>query len=234
MILLSPKGYQKINGVFLNDNSCLRFQSTVELLGVSLDESLTLESHVNGIVSSCYYHLRNVGKMKCHLTKADLLSLVHSVVSSKLDYCNVILFGINKDVMNRLQKVQNAAARLIYKLPKHSSVSQIIRELHWLRIDERIVYKILVIVFKHFCCISPDNLHKILQIDNAETRHLKLEYFTTRNGRRSFSYVAPRFWNKLPLALRTLTDIVVFKKQLKYNIFNNIGNIMDAVKMYIV
>ena len=234
LILFSPKGSQKINGVFLNDNSCLRFQSTVELLGVSLDESLTLESHVNGIVSSCYYHLRNVGKMKCHLTKADLLSLVHSVVSSKLDYCNVILFGINKDVMNRLQKVQNAAARLIYKLPKHSSVSQIIRELHWLRIDERIVYKILVIVFKHFCCISPDNLHKILQIDNAETRHLKLEHFTTRNGRRSFSYVAPRFWNKLPLALRTLTDIVVFKKQLKFNIFNNIGNIMGAVKMYIV
>ena len=130
--------------------------------------------------------------------------------------------------------MQNAAARLIYKLPKHSSVSQIIRELHWLRIDERIVYKILVIVFKHFCCISPDNLHKILQIDNAETRHLKLEHFTTRNGRRSFSYVAPRFWNKLPLALRTLTDIVVFKKQLKFNIFNNIGNIMGAVKMYIV
>ena len=233
VILFSPKGSEKINGLFLNDGSCLRFCNTVELLGVSLDESLTFESHVNGLVSSCYYHLRNVGKMKRNLTRADLLSLVHSVVSSKLDYCNVILYGINKDVINRLQKVQNAAARLIYKLPKRSSVSETIRKLHWLRVDERIVYKILVIVFKHFCCISPDNLHTLLQIGDAETRHLKLQHFTSRNGRRTFSYVAPRFWNKLPIALRTLTDVTKFKKQLKYNIFNNIGNIMGAVKMYI-
>ena len=233
VILFSPKGSEKINGLFLNDSSCLRFCNTVELLGVSLDESLTFESHVNGLVSSCYYHLRNIGKMKRNLTKADLLSLVHSVVSSKLDYCNAILYGINRDVINRLQKVQNAAARLIYKLPKRSSVSEIIRELHWLRVDERIVYKILVLVFKHFCCISPGNLHKLLHIDDAETRHLKLEHFTSRKGRRSFSYVAPRFWNKLPIALRTLTDVAKFKKQLKYNIFNNIGNIMGAVKMYI-
>ena len=123
VILFSPKGSEKINGLFLNDSSCLRFCNTVELLGVSLDESLTFESHVNGLVSSCYYHLRNIGKMKRNLTKADLLSLVHSVVSSKLDYCNAILYGINRDVINRLQKVQNAAARLIYKLQKHSSVS---------------------------------------------------------------------------------------------------------------
>ena len=233
VILFSPKGSEKINGLFLNDSSCLRFSNTVELLGVSLDESLTFETHVNGLVSSCYYHLRNVGKIKRNLTKADLLSLVHSVVSSKLDYCNVVLYGINRDVINRLQKVQNAAARLIYKLPKRSSVSEIIHDLHWLRVDEHIVYKILVLVFKHFCCISPDSMHKLLRIDDAETRRLKLEHFTSRNGRRSFSYVAPRFWNKLPIALRTITDVEKFKKQLKYNIFNNIGNIMGAVKMYI-
>ena len=76
-------------------------------------------------------------------------------------------------------------------------------------------------------------MHKLLRIDDAETRRLKLEHFTSRNGRRSFSYVAPRFWNKLPIALRTITDLEKFKKQLKYNIFNNIGNIMGAVKMYI-
>ena len=90
----------------------------------------------------------------------------------------------------------------------------------------------MVIVFKHVCCISPDNMHKVLDIDNAETRTLKLKHYTTKYGRRSFSYAAPRFWNHLPLALRTETCIETFKKQLKYNLFNNIGNIMGTINIY--
>ena len=158
--------------------------------------------------------------------------LVHSVITSKLDYCNVILFGIKENYMQKLQKVENAAARLIYKLPKNSSVSHVIRDLHWLRVDQRIVYKILLIVYKHLSCISPGYLNNLLKIVNVETRTLKLNHYTTKNGRRAFSYVAPRFWNRLPQDLRTETSLNVFKKKLKHIMFNNLGNIMGTLNMY--
>ena len=128
--------------------------------------------------------------------------------------------------------MQNTAARLIYKLTKYSSVSHAIRELHWLRVDQRIVYKILLIVYKYFSCISPGYLNNLLEIVNVETRTLKLKYYTTKYGRRSFSYVAPRFWNRLPQDLRVENSLHTFKKKLKHIMFNNTGNIMGTIDMY--
>ena len=232
VIIFTPDGSEKINGLVHPDIGCLRFNNCVTLLGVDLDESLSFESHVSELVSSCYFQIRNIGKIKNRLPSEDLQILVHSVISSKLDYCNVILFGIKQNFIQKLQKVQNAAARLIYKLPKYSSVSHAIRELHWLRVDQRIVYKILLIVYKHFSCISPGYLNNLLEIVNVETRTLKLNHYTSKYGRRAFSYVAPRFWNRLPQCLRTETSLDVFKKKLKHIMFNNIGNIMETINMY--
>ena len=119
VILFTPDGPEKINGLVHPDIGCLCFNNCVTLLGVDLDESLSFESHVSELVPSCYFHIRNIGKIKNQLSTEDLQILVHSVITSKLDYCNVILFGINQNLMQKLQKVQNAAARLIYKLPKY-------------------------------------------------------------------------------------------------------------------
>ena len=134
--------------------------------------------------------------------------------------------------MQKLQKVQNTTARLIYKLPKCSSVSHVIRELHWLRVDQRIVYKILLIVYKHCSGISPGYLNNLLEFANVEIRTLKLRYYTTKYGRRAFSYVAPRFWNHLPYEIRNETSVDTFKRKLKHIMFNNIDNIMGAITIY--
>ena len=147
-ILFTPQSTSKINGLFLEDNTCIRFQNSVTLLGITLDECLDFNKQVSATVSSGYHYIRSIGKIKSFMSRNDLEKMVHSVISAKLDYCNIILFGVNQSVLNKLQKLQNAAARLIYKLPKRSSVSDIIRKLHWLRVDERIVYKILLFVFK--------------------------------------------------------------------------------------
>ena len=88
------------------------------------NESLSFDKQVNEVVSRGYFHIRTIGKLKSYMSKEDLESYVHSIISSKLDYCNVVLYGINKSVMYKLQKLQNAAARLIFKLPKHCSVSE--------------------------------------------------------------------------------------------------------------
>ena len=135
-------------------------------------------------------------------------------------------------MMQKLQKVQNAAARLIYKLPMRSSVSHVIHKLHWLRVEQRIVYKILLIVYKHYNCISPDYLNTLLETANVETRTLSVRYYNTKSGRRAFSYVAPRFWNSLPKDIRTITSIDIFKKKLKHILFNEEGSIMTTIDRY--
>ena len=135
-------------------------------------------------------------------------------------------------MMQKLQKVQNAAARLIYKLPKCSSVKQEIRKLHWLRVEQRIVYKILLIVYKHYNGISPDYLNNLLKTSDEEIKKLELTYHVSRYGRRAFSYVAPRYWNSLPPETRAIISIDIFKKRIKHILFNEIGNTMKAVGKY--
>ena len=128
--------------------------------------------------------------------------------------------------------MQNAVARLIYKLPKCSSVKQEIRKLHWLRVDQRIVYKILLIVYKHYNGISPDYLNNLLKTTDVETNKLETTYYDSRYGRRAFSYVAPRYWNSLPSEIRTITSIDIFKQRIKHILFNETGNTMRAVGVY--
>ena len=134
--------------------------------------------------------------------------------------------------MHKLQKVQNAAARLIYKLPKRSTVSEVIEELHWLRVEQRRIYKILLIVYKHFSSTSPSFLSSLLEITNSETRKLKDTYFNTKYGRRAFRYTAPRLWNELPLVLRTENSTDVFKDKLKTYIFAHTSDIMKGINKY--
>ena len=66
------------------------------------------------------------------------------MISSRLDFCNSLFYGLNSSCINKLQKVQNAAVRLITKKSKRDSVLKDLRELHWLRVEERIWYKILL------------------------------------------------------------------------------------------
>ena len=232
IILFTPNQSSKINGLFLEDRTCLRFSNCVKLLGVNLDESLSFDKQVNEVVASGYFHIRTIGKLKSYMSKEDLESYVHSIISSKLDYCNVVLYGINKSVLYKLQKLQNAAARLILKLPKHCSVSEEIRKLHWLRVEERILFKIILVVYKFFTKNGPAYLDEILEIADIETRLLARKNFVTKYGRRSFRYVAPHLWNRLPVDVRTMNCDKSFKKKLKYILFNNINNIIGSVDFY--
>ena len=76
------------------------------------------------------------------------ISLVHSLVTARMDYCNSILGGIPQQLVNKLQKVQNCAARIIFQKPKFESISKQIEDLNWLRVEQRIIFKIMLMTFK--------------------------------------------------------------------------------------
>ena len=127
-----------------------------------------------------------------------------------------LFFGLNKSKINNLQKVQNAAARLILRRRKTESITHEIRNLHWLRINERIAFKIIMIIYKFLNNLGPADICKLIEVSNFENLTLKNVFLNTKLGCRSFSYVAPKLWNALPLHLRlTQTFFVVFQVSLK-------------------
>ena len=128
---------------------------------------------------------------------------------------------MNKSVIQKLQKVQNAAARLISKRKKRESVRDVLIDLHWLPVEQRIIFKLLVLTYKIINGLAPESLCSLLSVRSADAFLLNNVYLDTTYGRRSFTYAAPRFWNALPLNIRASTSIDVFKSQTKHLLFND-------------
>ena len=105
----------------------------------------------NYVVSShttCYYHIRQLRCIRPYLDSSTDCTIATSIVHSKLDYCNSLYYKLPKTQLSRLQHIQNSLARTVMKAPKSCHVTPILRSLHWLRITERIEYKLLSLTYK--------------------------------------------------------------------------------------
>ena len=135
-----------------------------------------------------------------------------------------LLFGLPKAQIARLQRVQNAAGRLILGIGKFSHITPALYELHWLPVSLRIDYKILLLTFKCIYGLAPTYLSDLNSIKSNSLYNLRCtgkllldrkgEMLTTF-GVRSFSAAAPRLWNGLPVEIRQETPLDSFKSRLK-------------------
>ena len=104
----------KVDGDFIQlDNSVIQLTTQAKNLGVTLDARMTMAAHVNNISQSCFYQLRQLQSVRRSLTIESSKTLVHSFVSSRVDYCNSIFYGTSDVVLRKLQAILNAAARLV-------------------------------------------------------------------------------------------------------------------------
>ena len=134
--------------------STLTFQSSVNDLGVLIDGQLTMREHVQRVCRTSFYQLRQLSVIRSSLSMKTCTALVHAFVTSRLDYCNSLLYGINKELMNRLESVLRSAARLVMKKRKFDPISEDIRNtLHWLPVRQRIEFKLGILTFK---CLHGD------------------------------------------------------------------------------
>jgi hypothetical protein len=124
-------------------------------IGVIFDTHLTMARHINNICKSSFYHLRNIAKIRKFISFQTTETLVHSFVSSKLDNCNSLLLGLPNKLLEKLQFVQNAAAKVITLSRKQEHVTPILINLHWLPMKSRIEYKTLLLTFKALHGLSP-------------------------------------------------------------------------------
>ena len=100
----------------------------------------------------CRFHLRNIIRIRMYIPQDISIVLIKSLVTSRLDYSNGLLYGLPKWTVSGLQVVQNSAARIVTqeRLRDHDSMSRALMELHWLPVDKRIEYKLLLYTYKAF------------------------------------------------------------------------------------
>ena len=103
---------------------------------------------VSSYCSSAYYHLRTISNIRHLLTLDACHAAVRSLVLSRLDYCNALLGGLNNRQLDRLLRVQNSAARVVYRVRQRDHITPTLRTLHWLPIRMRISFKICTYMFK--------------------------------------------------------------------------------------
>jgi len=105
--------------------------------------------------------------MRPYLDSKAASIIAASIVHSKLDYCNSLYYNLFKSQINRLQQIQNCLARTVVKAPKSSLVTPILRSLQWLKINERIEYKLLLLTYKVLTTNQPDYLHNLISIQSS-------------------------------------------------------------------
>ena len=194
----------------------------VKNVGVWLDCEMKMDKHVNKIVAHCFKLIKDIGRIRNILSVKHTEMLVHAVVTSRLDYCNSLLFNISKSNLKKLQRVQNAAARVVARKGKRHSISKIFKELHWLKVESRILFKLLLIVYKCVTGQCSKNLKVQYKSHNCRPEDyllLAMKRVNTKYGKRTFDYLAPKLWNALPLHVRMEEKIDTFKKQVKTLLF---------------
>ena len=103
--------------------SNIPLSSSVTNLGVKMDPQLTFKSHISNLCKTSFYHLQNISKLCPILSLSDAEKLVHAFISSRLDYCNALLIGIPSKSLQRLQHIQNSAARILMRVNKYEHIT---------------------------------------------------------------------------------------------------------------
>ena len=212
-------------------SAVVRLSETVSDLGVIIDRQLTMADHVASVCRSCFFQLRQLRVVKQSLTSDATKTLVHAFISSRLDYCNVLLAGATDGVLRRLQTVQNAAARLVTGTRKFDRITPVLRDLHWLPVRERITFRTVITVYKCLHGLAPPYLSVFCrpvstvpgrrQLRSADSGMLVVPRTKTSTGGRSFSVIGPETWNRLPADLRLCElKVATFAKRLKSYLFN--------------
>ena len=208
-------------------------------LGTWFDTHLDMGTHITKTCSSAFYYLYNIRHIRKYLSRESTEKLVHAFISSRLDYCNSLLYGIPEYQTGKLQRVMNASARLVYIYIARTSSAHItppLAELHWLPVRSRIHYKILLITFKILHGRSTKYLSDLISIQQPSSYNLRrnengrlLERPSAKTkktmGDRAFHVTASFLRKKLPRSAREGTNLESFKtliKRLSYPIFTTV------------
>ena len=170
--------------------------------------------------------------LKCRrfLSTDTTKARVHAFVTSRVDYCNSLLYGLPASHLNKVQRILNATARLVCRTPRYCCITPLLYELPWLPVRQRISFKILLFVFKAIHGFAPTYFREFVSIKRSGNYNLRsssdgllLATQTYRSrvtlGDKSFQVAAPALWNVLPCEICSIPDLGIFKRHLKTHLF---------------
>ena len=192
------------------NNSSLTTTHSARNLGFIFDEHLTFSDQISSVSKSCYYRIRKLRCVRPYLDTKTAYTIATSIVHSKLDYCHSLYHNLPKSQIIRLQQIHNSLARAVVKALKSSHITPILRSLHWLKITERIEYKLFSLTYKVLTTTQPSYLHKLITVQPPRsTRSSSLVTLarpptssSLRLKNRYFQYAFSGLWNQLPASLR--------------------------------
>jgi len=201
----------------------------IKILGVTLDKHLTFDDHVTAVCKSAYYHIRAVHHIRPTITEDMAKTIACALVGSRVDYANSVLLGVSSKNVSRLQRAQNAAARVVVWGSRRRSTNSVglLKQIHWLPVEWHIKFKIACITYKTISTTQPAYLYSSLKhytlsrtLCSSDSKLLFVPRVRTCFGSRSFAVAAPTIWNSLPLAIRICVSTYSFRCQLKTFFYN--------------
>lgn len=210
------------------------FKNPVTSLGVVLDPDLSMRSQINKLCRKCFFQLQRLRAIRRYLTVESTKALACSFICNRIDFCNVMMYGINLSQQDDVQSVLNAAARLVAGVSRFNPIYQYIRdELHWLRMPERVIFKLALLVRDCLAGDAPIYLREQIQLVSETQFRSRLrsskngdliipKFKSSHFGKRRFSVSSAQIWNALPTDLKIFNTISRsdFKKRLKNHLFN--------------
>ena len=188
------------------------------ILGVEFDSDLPFNHHISNICHSSFHLIRHLRQIRHYIDLNSSILFASALVSTKLDYCNSLLYNLPDTSINRLQRVQNSLARVVVPYSKRSNhITPTLVKLHWLPVKKRIEFKIATITYKVLQNKQPSYLFDILQpynpprdLRSSNKLLLTKPFINSALGRRFFSFAAPHIWNLLPDYLRNASSLSTF------------------------
>ena len=179
-------------------------------LGFIFDVHLAFSDQISSVFKSCYYRIHQLRCIRPYLDTKTASTIAVSIVHSKLDYCNSLYHNLLTFQITGLQQIQNSLACAVVKALKCSHITPILRSLHWLKINERIEYKLLSLTYKVLTTTQPSYLYNLITVQpprsTCSSSLVTLARPSTSSSLRitdcSFQYASPRLWNQLPAPLR--------------------------------
>ena len=192
-------------------------------LGIQFDSTLSFNEHIANTVSTCIAILCQINRVKHLFDPRMLESIISFLVFSKLYYCSNVWSSTSKKNIERLQKVQNFAARIITGTQKYEHITPILKQLNWLPVSDMLKYFVGVLAFKCLNGLAPDYLNSYFQerlsLHDRNTRNkqkLNIPAYRSAAGQRTFEYRAVSLWNSLPCNITVHDNSKDFKSKL-YN-----------------
>ena len=171
---------------------------SVRNLGVIFDSDFSFHKHVSEICKSCFYHIRDLRRIRRHIPISTAKTISNALISSRLDYCNSLLNNIAKQDLSKRQRMQNCLARVVLRAPRFSPSLPLLKQLHWLPVNYRIQFKLSTLTYRALAIHQPPYLASLLHFSNiprqlrsSTSQQLSIPRTKLNLGKRAFSVAAP-------------------------------------------